>query len=110
MHTGTILRVTLALALSSTLAACDNGKASAEKAVRNNLKDPDSARFGEFYYNKQLKRACFTVNAKNSMGGYTGDQQVALRYKDDRWTWISSTEETSEGCRKSWADNKDYPD
>jgi hypothetical protein len=51
-----------------------------EEGVRNGLKDPESARFkhpfadsyaiGESYY-------CGYVNAKNSYGGYTGDQPFA---------------------------------
>jgi hypothetical protein len=56
-------------ALAMLVTGCNNTQRSAEKAIKENLKDPDSARFGEFYYNDHLRRACFTVHAKNSMGG-----------------------------------------
>jgi hypothetical protein len=43
----------------------------AEKAVLASLRDPDSAKFGKFTLVGQ-DRACLTVNARNSVGGYTG--------------------------------------
>lgn len=110
MFGNTTLRVTMALALVASLAACNSLQRGAEKAVRENLKDPDSAKFGSFYYNAKLKRACFTVNARNSMGGYTGDQQVALLRSDkEGWAWISSTTQSQEACRSIWADNASIP-
>lgn len=45
--------------------------------VINNLKDPESARFGIITV-IEGSFACATVNAKNSLGGYTGDQQAIL--------------------------------
>lgn len=92
-------------ALAMLATGCNRAKSSAEQAVRENLKDPDSARFGEFYYNAKLKRACLTVNAKNSMGGYIGNQQVLLTRTDNGWDWNSPIEESPEDCRKNWADN-----
>jgi len=92
-------------ALAMLVTGCNSNQRSAEKAIREYLKDPDSARFGEFYYNAKLKRACFTVNAKNSMGGYIGNQQVLLTRTDNGWDWNSPVEESPEDCRKGWADN-----
>lgn len=48
-----------------------------QAGVRSSLKDPDSARFGAMRAAKDTKGAvvvCGFVNAKNSFGGYTGDQ------------------------------------
>lgn len=105
MHRSYLLPVFL-VATCLSLSACNGVQRSAEAAVTDRLKDPESARFGEFYYNAKLKRACLTVNAKNSMGGYTGDKQVALERTDDGWEWIYDIEESPERCRKSWADDK----
>lgn len=98
-------KLTSLVALAVLVTGCNSTQSSAEKAVRENLKDPDSARFGEFYYNDHLKRACFTVNAKNSMGGYIGNQQVFLKRTDKGWDWINSIEESPAECREGWADN-----
>jgi hypothetical protein len=45
------------------------------EAVRERLKDPESARFGTLIGGRDRKgvfSACGWVNAKNSLGGYTG--------------------------------------
>lgn len=97
--------ILMAAVTGCLLTGCDDTKRGAEEAVRKVLKDPDSAKFGDFYYNAELKRACLTVNAKNGMGGYTGDQQVSLLDDKDGWAWIASAEQTQETCRKNWADN-----
>ena len=49
--------------------------------VLNQLKDPESALFGEFWALKGsngLRSICGYVNAKNSFGGYTGRKMFAL--------------------------------
>lgn len=48
-------------------------EAQAEVAIKDALKDPDSAKFGEEDV-RDAKRpvVCGTVNAKNGFGGYTG--------------------------------------
>ena len=48
-----------------------------QSAVRNSLKDPDSARFGAIaaaHDSQGRVQVCGWVNAKNSFGGYTGSQ------------------------------------
>ena len=98
-------RLALVVACASvTLSACSGGRSEAEELVRSGLKDPESARFGEFYFNKETKKACLTVNAKNSMGGYTGDQQFALRRDDEGWTYVDDNEESPTDCRERYAD------
>lgn len=51
--------------------------AAVEKAVRDVLKDPQSARFGRMVAGSDggdSATVCLMVNAKNSYGGYTGDK------------------------------------
>lgn len=69
------------------LSACDGNRSGAEEAVRNVLKDPDSAKFGDFYYNEKTKNGCLAVNSKNSMGGYTGEQQAYVTKTEKGWEY-----------------------
>lgn len=59
-----------------------------EEGVLASLVDPDSARIGEITefvdYGKEM--ACVMVNAKNRMGGYTGEQAV-IAAKDPGGKW-----------------------
>jgi len=73
------------VALLATLSRCGGNRSGAEEAVRAILKDPESARFGNFYYNDKTHKGCLTVNARNSMGGYTGDQQAYVEKGKDGW-------------------------
>jgi hypothetical protein len=57
----------------------------AKMVVLKQLRDPDSARFGNInvYGDRKLKGqtvnvACGTVNSKNGFGGYTGAQQFVV--------------------------------
>lgn len=76
------LAVTALIALG--ISGCGfSDESKIQDAVRARLKDPDSARFGELTV--VGKQACITVNAKNSMGGYTGDQQAYLQEADGNW-------------------------
>ncbi len=49
------------------------------------LKDPDSAKFGEFIQINDT-RACIAVNSKNSFGGYTGEKYVLLESVSNEWS------------------------
>lgn len=98
----TTKKIVCALAVPLALAAC-SGRSGAEKAVREYLKDPDSAKFGEFYYNSATGRACLTTNAKNSMGGYTGDKQVHLVKDKTGWRVEGEEEESLDDCRSGYA-------
>lgn len=81
----------LAIGFSLLLSAC-GAESDAKKAVLGSLKDPDSAKFGKF--TQVEKSACLTVNARNAMGGYTGDQQATLMQVNKEWV-VSSIGETS---------------
>lgn len=93
-----------ATAILLGLSACGGLKSSAEKAVKDSLKDPDSARFGKFYMNDKTRAGCLTVNARNSMGGYTGDQQAFLVKGKDGMELVDITGASEAGC-KAIADN-----
>jgi hypothetical protein len=73
-----------------------------------NLKDPDSARFGEFYFNTDTKKGCLVVNAKNSMGGYTGDRVASVKRSDAGWEVIDIDDDGDRRfCQEYHADKKD---
>lgn len=86
------------------LSACNMNQRGAEDAVRESLKDPESGRFGEFYYNSTTKKGCLVVNAKNSMGGYTGDQMAFVTKTEKGWHAGAIIELPLESCRKIHAD------
>ena len=68
------------------LTACDSAMLDdpMKKAVRETLKDPDSAKFGEKFVIES--RACISFNAKNSYGGYTGATNAHLqKLSNDNW-------------------------
>jgi hypothetical protein len=74
-------------AITVSIAGCDNSAFdnSIKKAVREKLKDPDSAKFKEELVIRT--RACISVNAKNSYGGYSGETIAHLKnYGTDNWS------------------------
>ena len=92
------------LAALTLLAACGVSRSGAEEAVRENLKDPDSAKFGDFYYNNKTHRGCLAVNAKNSMGGYTGYQLAYVEKTDNGWEVSGINDVSFDLCRSAHAD------
>ena len=99
-----MIRYTISLALALALTGCGGFQKGAEDAVRKSLKDPDSAQFGNFYFNKKTQKGCLTVNAKNSMGGYTGDQQAYVRHTDAGWTEQGIADIPLDSCKEIYAD------
>jgi hypothetical protein len=58
-----------------------------QESVRNDLKDPDSARFGGTVAGTSSQgkvTVCGWVNAKNSYGGYAGKQPFYGSFKSDQ--------------------------
>lgn len=88
------------LLLVAFLAGCGQQAASEEAqvqiAVRNGLKDPGSAQFGALTLLGD--RACQTVNAKNSYGGYTGAQQAFVKKMDGKWLSIAIHDVSHSQC------------
>ena len=81
--------------------ACGGSEVEARKAVIDNLKDPDSAKFGEFTQISE-ELACMTVNARNSMGGYTGDQQAFLKKVEGKWEFYTTQDVSKDWCIEMW--------
>jgi hypothetical protein len=83
------------------LSGCSDTSA-VKDAVKENLIDPGSVEFGEITIVDGAfgKLACATVNARNSFGGYTGEQQIMLKHMDEAgWMWAGESPSGShEGC------------
>lgn len=79
-------RAWIILAIAASITGCDSYQFdnSIKKAVRAELKDPDSAKFKDELVVRT--RACISVNAKNSYGGYTGATIAHLQnLGSDNW-------------------------
>lgn len=78
--------------VSTCLTGCTDSTAIHD-GVKQSLKDPDSAKFGEITETTgpMGKYACVTVNARNSFGGYTGDFQMAMIW-DKEYGWVMLNE------------------
>jgi hypothetical protein len=105
-HKGS-LRLLAVLAAITTLTGCANDRRGAEEEVRRNLKDPESAQFGNFYYSPTTKKACLVVNAKNSMGGYNGNSAIVLNKTDEGWEYVSDSDDDFDTCKAALADKGD---
>ena len=90
------------IVLSVLFTACSSAESDTKKAVFNQLSDPDSAKFGQFTLVNE-HAACLAVNARNKMGGFTGEQQALLMRGDkDRgnedWELIEFTKLSHANC------------
>ena len=85
-----VTRIVLTITVSIAIAGCDNltFDSSIKQAVRAELKDPDSAKFKDEIVVQT--RACISVNAKNSYGGYTGAKIAHLK-KLESGNWYVET-------------------
>lgn len=70
---------------------------AAKKAVLGRLKDPDSAKFGDVCYYDETQ-ACIAVNARNSFGGYTGEQMALLKKIDGVWQVLDISNNAYYSC------------
>lgn len=79
-----------AIILVLFLAACSGEESAAKNAVLVDLKDPDSAKFGDF---QMVGRdgACLEVNARNSFGGYTGATYMSLIKIEGEWAALTDS-------------------
>lgn len=89
-------------AICSIFVAACGQESAVQKVVRESLIDPGSAKFGKSTFTKGAKGesyACLTVNSKNRMGGYTGDQQAVLvKSKDEDWMVVGTQPMTHDQC------------
>ena len=97
----TVSRMLLGAGLVSlTLAACGNSDVGKIKdAVRQRLKDPDSAKFGTVVMDSYATRACIEFNAKNSMGGYVGTQIAEVVKRNDVWN-VLIMDQSASNCEQ----------
>lgn len=93
------MKIFAIIASLAALSACGSNQSGAEEAVRDILKDPESAKFGEFYYNETTRKGCLAVNAKNSMGGYTGDQWAYVEKTDKGWEAYTISDVSFDICK-----------
>jgi hypothetical protein len=91
------IEITTIIVTCFFITACGGMESDARKAVLDSLKDPDSAKFGKFTQVND-KSACLTVNARNSMGGYAGDQQASLIKKENAWVVLNIDDRSHEMC------------
>lgn len=83
-------------------------KQEVEAAIKERLKDPDSAKFSGYMIgltnDTGAQWGCVIVNAKNSFGGYTGNQTASL-YRDSEatpWRVISIDSYPIEVCHRDY--------
>lgn len=74
----------LALIACLGVVGCNDGS-KIEQAVRENLNDPDSAKFRGLTVSEDGRMACISWNAKNMMGGYGQWKFARLEEKESGW-------------------------
>ena len=90
-----VIRILLfAISFLISLPALSDTESELKRAVIASLKDPDSAKFGKFTLVTPT-RACMGVNARNSFGGYTGEQQAYLVKESGTWLVASIDKDLS---------------
>lgn len=97
-----VLILTTLLILNATLSsiALADIEDDIKIAIVASLKDPDSARFGVLTQVTPDKY-CVTVNAKNSMGGYTGNQEAIVVKLNGAWQTVGIHQMTKEVCARA---------
>ena len=106
--------------IAACLASCAEGENNKENiqvknqeknevknAVINSLKEPESARFGEITVMDD--RACVTINAKNIMGGYSGNKQMLMAKMNQQWLSIETGDISHDFCVQNWTTIKTIP-
>lgn len=84
-------------AAKKTATEAEKALTEAKTAVLATLKDPDSAKFGQWtVVNDEL--ACLDVNAKNSYGGYTGMQSASMIKENGKWEVMVITKYGHDVC------------
>lgn len=74
------------ITVAALISGCGNNTESLiTDAIKNRLKDPQSAQFKDIKLSKSGNRACIIWNAKNSMGGYGEWNIASLKLNNDKW-------------------------
>lgn len=77
-------KIVFLLAATLLLTGCGEEE-KVKNAVRENLKDPESARFTNFVLSKDGSHACIEWNAKNGFGGYGQGDAAVVFERDGIW-------------------------
>lgn len=101
-------RWTLMLVAPALLLSACGEKAEIKTIVKDHLIDPDSAKFGEILISQNGEYACALVNAKNRMGGYTGESGVQLTRRSGAKEWRYAGE-VAFGCDKDMVERMSRP-
>ena len=69
--------------------------------IKNELNDPDSAKFKEIVFSKNGEIACISWNARNQVGGY-GEWKYTLLFKGNNSFWgvFDDRKANSDTCTK----------
>jgi hypothetical protein len=83
-----VLLGALMLAFTTSANAVEGDRAQIIAAIKAKAIDPDSVRVNGIMMLPPVngkKGACATVNAKNRLGGDTGNQSMTVYYENGRW-------------------------
>jgi hypothetical protein len=93
-------RIIFSLLLLTGLTGCGSVESEVQEAVRKSLKDPESAKFGKFTLVNE-NGACIWVNARNSQGGYSGEQIAVVVRVAKTWHVIGINSDFDlENCKR----------
>ncbi len=101
------MKHTNCIILCLLLSAC--GGNEIENAVKNDLRDPDSAMFRNQTIRNDLNLACVEWKAKNGFGGYGGWTVADLKKVDGKWTLFDIEGSRQFSCDEQYLKNRaDY--
>ncbi len=95
-----VIRLVLGLAPVFLLVSCGE-QSGMEDAIRNQLKDPASAKFKEPVISRDGRYACIAWNAKNSLGGYGDWQYTGLKKGNSSWI-VSEIQKVPDYCTSEY--------
>jgi hypothetical protein len=88
------------LGVALALSACSQ-RGDVETAIKDLLRDPDSAKFRAVVVNKPGNRACAVFNARNAFGGYGEWTVFELRKRDTGWQ-VSNKDFPAAQCTEAY--------
>jgi cytochrome c2 len=95
-------RLLCAFLAALALASCSSPEEEAKGAVRRELKDPESVRFGQ-YTLVRGNRACLAIEAPGASRGFTGERQAIIlkaetHGENRKWSLVGVYEERHDEC------------
>lgn len=89
-----ILGAVVAFMLVGVANAAGNDRAQIIAAIKERMIDPDSLKVNKITMYPPIngvKGACASINAKNRLGGYTGNQNIIIYNEKGKWRAGSAT-------------------